>query len=71
MLKTYTTTSGDMWDLIALRTLGSELFKHVLMQANLKHIHIYIFPANITLVIPETETKRPPNLPPWKRGKPK
>lgn len=69
MPKTYTTTLGDMWDAIALKELGGEYRKDTLMKCNLKYRNIYIFPANITLIIPDTEASPPPApLPPWKRG---
>ena len=68
MPKTYITTSGDMWDLIALNTMGSETYKNKLMQVNRKHRNFYIFPAGIELVIPEVTERRASSLPPWKRG---
>ena len=69
MLKTYTTISGDMWDVIALKTLGSESHTDKLIKANLKHRHIYIFPAGVALTVPKiTEEPSPGSLPPWKRG---
>jgi phage tail protein X len=68
MSKTYTTALGDMWDLIAQRTLGSEAHTDALIRANVQHRHIYIFPANVKLKIPEVAVKPPAGLPPWKRG---
>ena len=68
MPNTYTTTSGDMWDTIALKVLGSELHKDVLIKNNLKYRHLYIFPANIVLDIPDVELQQPPTMPPWKWG---
>lgn len=68
MPNTYTTILGDMWDMIAKKTLGSELYKNALMNSNLAHRHIYIFPAGIKLTIPEVPTKTVDSLPPWKRG---
>lgn len=66
--KTYTTISGDMWDEIALKTLGSESHTDVLIKSNLKYKHIFIFPAGITLVIREITSEQPSSLPPWKRN---
>jgi len=66
--KTYTTTSGDMWDLIAYKTMGSESYKDALMKSNRRHRDIYIFPAGVTLIIPEVTETPPSTLPPWKRG---
>ena len=68
MIKKHITISGTMWDLIALQTMGSELYKDKLMQANIKYRDIYIFPAGIELVIPEITIKTPSSMPPWKRG---
>ena len=67
MFKTYLTVSGDMWDLIAKRVLGSEMRADELIKANIKYRHIYIFPANIRLNIPEKALRLPDSLPPWKR----
>lgn len=68
MLKTYTTISGDMWDGIAFKTLGSESYTDALIKANLEHRHIFTFPAGLTLTIPEITVKPSSSLPPWKRG---
>lgn len=66
-MATYTTKSGDMWDSIAYRQLGSTAYTDRLIDANLEHRDIYLFPSGIVLVLPEIE--RPVNslLPPWKR----
>jgi len=68
MLRTYITTSGDMWDMIALKTLGNEAHKDALIKSNLKHRRVYVFPAGVTLTIPVITVKPPSTLPPWKRG---
>ena len=68
MPKTYLTASGDMWDMIAKKTLGSEMRADALIEANIRHRDIYIFPANIRLVIPDLPLRLPDSLPPWKRG---
>lgn len=64
----YTTIAGDMWDGIAYKTLGDEAYTDKLMKANKKHRHIVVFPAGITLDVPDHETKLAAGLPPWKRG---
>ena len=66
-MATYTTKSGDMWDSIAYRQLGSTSYTDRLIDANLEHRDIYLFPSGIVLVLPEIE--RPVNslFPPWKR----
>jgi len=63
----YLTTLGDKWDLIAKKTLGSEMRADTLMNANLRFRHIFIFPANVRLTIPDLPTRPEGGLPPWKR----
>lgn len=68
MPKTYITTSGDMWDMIARRELGNEMYTDTLMKANIKYRNTFIFPAGVALTIPVVTMKTPDTLPPWKRG---
>ncbi|MDR2532565.1 MAG: phage tail protein [Oscillospiraceae bacterium] len=56
-----------IWDGIARRTMGSEMFKDALMKNNVIHRNIYIFSAGVTLYIPAVSNTPPPTLPPWKR----
>ena len=70
MPRTYTTTLGDMWDSIAFKVGLTESQTHRLMEANPDYIRLYIFPANIRLIIPDIPPKPPAGLPPWKRGAP-
>lgn len=65
MAKTYTTIQGDMWDLIAKKTLGSEYHMSALIEANPAYREIVIFPANIVLTIPEIQTSTFVQPPPW------
>lgn len=66
--KTYTTVHGDMWDLIAHNQLGSTSHTEALMNANLEHIGIHIFPAGIVLTLPAvTDNEKVSALPPWKQ----
>ena len=37
-------------------------------KANIKYKDIYIFPAGITLAVPEIGPEVPESLPPWKQG---
>lgn len=67
MVKTYTTTQGDTWDVIALRQMGSEKYMSSLIEANQKYNSIVIFPAGILLTIPATVIQTAKTLPPWKR----
>lgn len=68
MVKTYRTVQGDMWDSIAYAQLGSTSHTDKLINANLQYLDYYIFPAGITLVLPEVEeAASESSLPPWKR----
>lgn len=67
MAKTYTTVQGDMWDSIAYAQMGSVDHTDRLMNANLRYREIYIFPAGITLTIPEVPESAGSSLPPWKK----
>jgi len=67
MAKTYTTTQGDTWDIIALRQMGSEKYMSALIEANHQHNSIVIFPAGVVITIPETTIRVAATLPPWKR----
>lgn len=68
MTRTYRTISGDMWDKIAHEEMGSSFYVDKLMKANLEHIHYFVFPAGIALVIPDVEEEEVEELPEWKRG---
>ena len=68
MPKQYVTSQGDMWDSIAYKQLGDERYMHLLIEANRQYREVVIFPANVTLVIPDVVVKPFASLPPWKRG---
>lgn len=63
----YTTIAGDMWDMIAYKTLGSELYTDKIIALNTFHRETIIFEAGITLEIPEKTTSTSATLPPWKQ----
>lgn len=63
----YTTISGDTWDYIAFKTLGSERYTSLLMEVNTKFINTTVFNAGVELTIPVIKTPTPASLPPWKR----
>lgn len=65
---TYTTIQGDMWDAIAYRLWSNETLFHKLMEANPQHRHVVIFPANVSLTVPEVATEQTTKAmdPPWK-----
>lgn len=66
-MDSYTTIQGDTWDIIALRTLGSETEMGRLINANIEQADTVIFPAGIRLVIPDEPDTVSSLLPPWKR----
>ncbi len=66
-MKTYTTSQGDMWDMIAYKALGSISLTDKLMMANRRYLGFYTFPAGIPLTLPETGNESNiEGLPPWK-----
>ena len=68
-MTSYTTIAGDMWDGIAYKTLGNEMYMSKLIETNPQHADTYIFAAGVVLVIPEVEaTSSSSSLPLWKRG---
>lgn len=69
-MRTYTTSQGDVWDMIALHMYpdsGGEKLMHELLAANPQHRETVVFPANVVLNVPDVETPASVNLPPWKR----
>lgn len=57
-MKTYTTISGDTWDMIAYRVYRNELWADKLMEANYPYLDYMVFPAGIVLNIPEETAYR-------------
>ena len=68
MLDTYTTISGDTWDIVAYKAYGNEMYMDKLIKANIEHKDTYIFPAGVTLTLPEIDLEVSETLPPWKKG---
>lgn len=66
-MSSYTTKQGDTWDLIAYQQLGSTNYTDQLVDANVEHVGTLLFPAGVTLRLPEIVEKTDRNLPPWKR----
>ncbi len=67
-MKTYTTVQGDMWDSIAYNQLGDVLYTDKLMNLNRQYRDIFIFPAGITLRLPDAVAESiSESTPPWKR----
>ena len=67
MSKTYTTVSGDMWDLIAKKTLGSEAYTDCLIKQNRRYRTTFVIPAGVVLTIPSVAPKPSAGLPQWKQ----
>lgn len=69
-MTTVTTKQGDTWDIVSKRAYGSEMYMHVLLNANISHRKTVIFPAGVVLNVPavDTITVESEDLPPWKQG---
>jgi len=63
---TYTTIQGDMWDIIALKVYGSEMFADFLMANNFSLLDIVVFPAGIVLNTPALPQTVSATTPPWR-----
>lgn len=62
------TKQGDTWDTLSLRAYGSADYMSALIEANPGYRKIVIFPAGVTVSVPEVDTaKAASGLPPWKR----
>lgn len=67
-MKTYITRQGDMWDTIAAKQLGSTSCAGQLIMANLSKCSYFVFPAGITLLVPEIEASKTSPNPPWREA---
>lgn len=67
MPSTYTTTQGDMWDLISKKVYGTELALNVLLAANLEYINTAVFSGGVVLALPTYSAPKSSTLPPWRR----
>ena len=68
LTNTYTTVSGDTWDIVAYKAYGNEMYMDTLIKANIEYKDTYIFPAGVVLTLPEIELTVSESLPPWKQG---
>lgn len=70
-MKTYTTVSGDTWDIIAKAVYGDELKADHLMQAreNVTLLDYQVFPGGAIVHVPEISEAESydDNLPDWRR----
>ena len=58
MANVYVTSQGDVWDTIAKKQLGSELYMDALIGANWDQRKITEFPSGVTLTLPEITQER-------------
>lgn len=65
---TYTTVSGDTWDIVAYKAYGNEMYMDTLIKANIEYKDTYTFSAGVVLTLPEIELTVSESLPPWKQG---
>ena len=68
MLNIYRTMSGDMWDIVAYKAYGNEMYMDMLIKANIEYKDTYIFPAGVRLILPEIDLEVSESLPPWKQA---
>lgn len=68
MPSTYITKSGDVWDMIAYKEMGSCNHVEALINANRAYLGTAIFSAGVVLTIPDISNERPSVLPPWRRN---
>ncbi len=68
MSATYTTRSGDTWDVIALRALGAERHMGLMIDANPAQNYVARFDDGVVLDVPPLpDPPLPASLPPWRR----
>ena len=65
-MTTYSTISGDTWDLICYKVYGTEWAMDTVMNANAHLIDTAIFNAGTVIQLPEIDsTVLNDDLPPW------
>ena len=65
--RVYKTIQGDTWDGIAVKVYGDEKYMNELLEANQAYREIIIFPANVSLSLPDIQSQTTTILPPWKK----
>lgn len=65
--RVYKTIQGDTWDGIAVKVYGDEKYMNDLLKANQTYRETIIFPANVSLSLPEIQAQTTTILPPWKK----
>lgn len=66
-MRTYTTSSGDQWDMIAKAVYGDEMKLDILMKANPLLCDIYEFDRGITVIVPDIADEELAEMPPWRK----
>lgn len=68
MSKTYTTTYGDTFDILAFVFFDDPLLASVIIEENPDYADVLIFEDTVDLIIPEISTVEiPTTLPPWRQ----
>lgn len=65
--RVYKTIQGDTWDGIAVKVYGDEKYMNKLLEANQAYREMIIFPANVSLYLPDMQAQTTTILPPWKK----
>ncbi len=65
-MRTYTTSGGDQWDIIAKAVYGDEMKLDVLMKANPLLCGIYEFDAGTVVQVPDIPAEELAEMPPWR-----
>ena len=65
-MTTYTTVSGDTWDIIAKKVYGNELLADLLMANNFDLLDTMIFSAGVKVSIPDKPSQVDIDLPLWR-----
>lgn len=69
MSSTYTTVSGDVWDLIAYKVYGDAMRFDWLMKNNIALLDTFVFDSGVVLntpELPETTTAQTAAMPAWR-----
>jgi hypothetical protein len=61
----YTTVQGDYFDLISLKTYGSEIYANVLMRLNPAYSDVVQFDSGIVFTLPTISSRRSIANAPW------
>lgn len=67
MAGTYKTIQGDTWDMIAKKVYGAEKHLDYLMANNFPLLDYLIFPAGLTVNVPDLPVSSVDDLPEWRK----